>query len=147
MSWRNMAISGAICLLSLAAAINHFVLYRLSQKQITALSPSEDGTVAYPNCLFSLVNIIFTCVVALALLGIMWMPLGNGIILLSSGRFYFCGGVPFTLILQGVVGYAESGVLLTLFVLYVRQRRVHFKAVREGRLKALGRRVTSEYWR
>ncbi|KIM32633.1 hypothetical protein M408DRAFT_184450 [Serendipita vermifera MAFF 305830] len=131
MSWRNIAFSALNCLLplvlSLAAATNHLILYRLSRKQTVTLFPSEDGTVAYPNCLFSLVNIIFTCVVALALFGIMWIPLHTGII------FWECGILlefPSRSILLGVVGYAEGGVLLTLVVLYVRQRRVHLKTIR-----------------
>lgn len=135
----NMILNAIVSLILIAVMTNHFVLYHLSKKQITAFSPSADGTVAYPDCLFGLLNIIFTSIAGMLLIGLMWMAI-------SSGIFHWIttwtpsgdnGHYPaLALILQGLIGYVEAGVLLTLFVLCVRQRRVHLRRAREGIFKA-----------
>ncbi|KIM32631.1 hypothetical protein M408DRAFT_184445 [Serendipita vermifera MAFF 305830] len=65
----------------------------------------------------------------------MWMPIFSGI--MHSGAYaqrYV--GYPFLIpILQDVIGYAECGVLITLFAFYVRQRKAHQRDARAAALK------------
>ena len=139
-------------LFSMAVMANHLFLYRIAGKQATPLSPSADRQTGYPNCLFGLPNIIFTALMAFIPLGFYWMPILSGIVyssLPTSTSYTIPTSLGYTQysysywerpalskILQGVIGYAECGVLIALFAMYVRQRKVHLKAVREGTLKA-----------
>lgn len=133
---RALVLKASMALMAIAIITNHLILYLLAKNQPTALSPSVDGRVAYPNCLFGISNIIFAMFMALALIGTMWMPLKSGIM---YARYAYYGHLYVSLagseLILGVVGYAEGCILVTLFILYVRHRKVHMKAVREGRFK------------
>lgn len=134
-SFSNGIANSILSVMLMAVVANHLVLYHLAKKQTTGLSPSADGTAAYPNCLFSLSNIIFTSLIGFLFLGWMWQPILWGIIVsgpYASSFVYYPVLIP---ILQGILGYAEGGVLLTLFAFYVRQRKAHQRAARAAALK------------
>ena len=142
----------ALTIVSVAIVANHLILYHLAKKQAAPLSPSADGQVRYPNCLFGLPNIIFTALVAFIPLGFYWMPIVDGVTVTrvpsyisyttpspTSGmsvRYFYWERPALSWIIQGVVGYAECCVLIALFAMYVHQRKAHLKAVREGSFKA-----------
>lgn len=126
-------------LAAMAIIANHLILYHIAKKQTIALLASTDGGAAYPNYLFGLPNIIFTIFMALLLIASTWMAIRGGVFMAfvaytPSGTAYVKTQIG-PLLIRGVVGYAESCILITLSILYVRHRRAHFKAVSEDRLE------------
>lgn len=123
----------AIALVSIAIMTNHLVLYHLTERQRTSLSPFASNEATHPYCLFTLTNIIFTIIMAMILLGVMWLFVFIGISFISRKHYnYFGGGAGLPQLLLGITGYAESGVLIALCITYVRYRKDHLVAVSES---------------
>jgi hypothetical protein len=120
----------------LGTVLNHLLLWHLARKETLNLSESADGQVegtstvngvpigTYPMCLINIPNIVWTCFVALLLLGFMWMPIFSSSMAYDLDKLYPQSEYSMAAsIMYGVFGYAECGVLFALFGLYIRERR------------------------
>lgn len=125
----DSAMSGyesAVVFLQGAIIANHISLYHISKGQ--GSSPSADMKAKCPSCLFGWANIIFTGIMALVLICVMWQAFAFGTWIVYTKPN---DGTGLIHILEGTLGYVESVILITLFGMYIHKRRVHARFSQE----------------